>query len=94
MTYWQLSEPNKPKDLAISARTVDSLTVTWDAGAGERSGFIVKLEGEEDHTVPGGDTGSWQFTKLTAGREYTVVVVTKSGAQSSGALSGKFRTSK
>ena len=83
-----------PKDLVVSVRTVDSLTVTWGAGAGERSEFIVKLEGEEEHTVTGGDTGSWQFTKLTAGHEYTVVVVTKSGTQSSDALSGKFRTSK
>ena len=83
-----------PKDLVVSARTVDSLTVTWGAGAGARSEFIVKLEGEEEHTVPGGETRSWQFTKLTAGHEYTVVVVTKSGSQSSGALSGKFRTSK
>ena len=39
----QLPEPNKAKNLAVSVRTVSSLTVTWDAGEGENTGFTVQL---------------------------------------------------
>ena len=87
-------EPNKPTDLAVSERTVGSLTVTWKAGAGENSEFKVKLQGKTEHTVSGGDTGTYTFDSLEAGKEYTVVVVTKSGNQKSDSLSGNFRTSK
>ena len=87
-------EPNKPTDLAVSERTVSSLTVTWNAGAGEKSGFKVKLQGGTEQTVAGGSKGTYKFDSLTAGKEYNVVVVTESGDQRSENLTGNFHTSK
>ena len=87
-------EPNQPTDLAVSERTMSSLTVTWKAGAGERSEFKVKLQGDTEHTVSGGDSGTYTFGSLKAGKEYIVVVVTESGNQKSESLTGNFRTSK
>ena len=87
-------EPNQPTDLTVSARTESSLTVTWKAGAGEKSEFKVKLQGDTEHTVAGGDTGTYTFDSLTPGKEYTVVVVTESGNLRSDSLTGNFRTSK
>ena len=78
----------------MSDRNVSSLTVTWKAGAGENSEFKVKLQGETEQTVTGGDTGTYTFGSLTAGKEYTFVVVTKSGNQKSESLTGNVRTSK
>ena len=90
----QLPEPNKAKNLAVSARTVSSLTVTWDAGAGENSGFTVKLDSGTEHSVPKGTTGTYTFDSLTAGQEYSVTVVTKSGDQTSDTMTKTFRTGK
>ena len=89
----QLTAPNKAKNLVVNTRTLDSLTLKWDAGDGDNSGFTVSLQG-----VPGKshdtDQREWSFSRLTAGREYTVVVVTKSGDKTSESLTGKFTTSK
>ena len=73
---------------------MSSLTVTWNAGAGEKSGFKVKLQGGTEQPVAGDSKGTYKFDSLTAGKEYTVVVVTESGHQRSESLSGNFRTSK
>ena len=75
-------------------RSVSTLTVTWDAGADENTGFAVKLQGENEHPIAAGTKGSHKFTGLTAGREYTVVVVTTSGDQRSESRTGKFHISK
>ena len=72
---------------------MDSLTVTWAAGEGERSGFIVKLEPRADNNV-NSDTMTWTFDKLDSGTTYTVTVVTKSGVQRSEPLTESFYTSK
>ena len=71
-----------------------SLTVTWKAGAGDNTGFKIKLQGGTDNPVTGADTGTKKFDGLIAGKEFTVVVVTESGDQKSESLTGKFRTSK
>ena len=73
---------------------MSSLTVTWKAGAGEKSEFKVKLQGDTEHTVAGDDTGTYTFDGLIAGKEYNVVVVTESGNQRSEIMTGNFRTSK
>ena len=90
----QLPEPNKAKNLAVSVRTVSSLTVTWDAGDGENTGFTVKLGSGKEVPATNGKKGSHTFNSLTAGQNYTVTVVTKSGEQTSTKLTGSFRTSK
>ena len=87
-----LSAPSDPKNLVVTARTVSTLTVTWDAGDGDNTGFSASLQGGTQHPVDGGSTGTWTFSSLTAGQEYTVVVVTKSGGQTSGSITGTFRT--
>ena len=73
---------------------MSSLTVTWNAGAGDKSQFKVKLQGGTEQTVAGGSKGTYTFDSLKAGKEYNVVVVTESGDQRSESLSGNFRTSK
>ena len=90
----QLPEPNKAKNLAVSVRTVSSLTVTWDAGDGENTGFTVQLGSGKEVPATKGTSGTYTFNSLTAGQEYTVTVVTKSGDQTSTDLTGSFRTSK
>ena len=96
MICLQLPEPNKAKDLIATKRDVDSLTVKWDVGVGEKSGFTVSLEGVNNtyYTISGIDQREWTFSGLTAGTEYTVVVATNSGDQTSESLTGKFYTSK
>ena len=67
-----------------------SLTVKWDAPAGERTSYIVTLDdgsGNEETKTPDHDVTSAKFTGLTAGKSYTVRLVTVSG-------SPKFNTSK
>ena len=88
----QLPEPNKAKNLAAE-RTVSSLTVTWDAGAGENTGFTVRLGSGTEVAVLKDATRTHTFDSLTAGQEYSVTVVTKSGDQTSTDLTGSFRTS-
>ena len=73
---------------------MSTLTVTWDAGVDENTGFAVKLQGKDEHPVATGTKGSYEFTGLMAGREYTVVVVSSSGDQRSDSLTRKFHTSK
>ena len=90
----QLPEPNKAKNLAVSVRTVSSLTVTWDAGDGENTGFTVQLDSGTEIPVTKGTSGTYTFNSLTPGKEYNVTVVTKSGNQTSTDLTGSFRTSK
>ena len=90
----QLPEPYKAKNLVVSERSVSSLTVTWDAGDGENSGFTVRLGSGTEVVVPKDATRTHRFTSLTAGQEYTVDVVTKSGDQNSDTTTTRFRTSK
>ena len=89
----QLPEPNKAKNLAAE-RTVSSLTVTWDAGAGENTGFTVRLGSGTEVAVLKDATRTHTFDSLTAGQEYSVTVVTKSGDQNSDTMTKTFRTSK
>ena len=72
---------------------MDSLTVTWAAGEGVKSGFIVKLEPGADNNV-NSDTMTWTFNTLRSGTKYTVIVITKSGNQRSEPLTESFYTSK
>ena len=60
-----------------------SLTVKWDAPAGERTSYIVTLDdgsGSEETKTPDQDATSAKFTGLTAGKSYTVRLVTVSGS--------------
>ena len=66
--------------------------MAWDAGDGENTEFSASIQGGTQRSVIGGSTGTWTFDSLTAGQEYTVVVVTKSGGQTSNSVTGKFRT--
>ena len=74
----------------MESMAATSLTVKWDAPAGERTSYIVTLDdgsGSEETKTPDQDTTSAKFTGLTAGKSYTVRLVTVSG-------SAKFYTSK
>ena len=73
---------------------MSSLTVTWDAGDGDNTGFKVKLQDGTALLVTGGATGTHKFEDLIAGKEFTVLVFTESGDQKSESLTGSFRTSK
>ena len=74
----------------MESMAASSLTVNWDAPAGERTSYIVTLDdgsGSEETKTPDHVTTSAKFTGLTAGKSYTVRLVTVSG-------SAKFYTSK
>ena len=74
----------------MESMAATSLTVKWDAPAGERTSYIVTLDdgsGSEETKTPDEDATSANFTGLTAGKSYTVRLVTVSG-------SAKFYTSK
>jgi len=99
MICLQLPEPNKAKNLVATDRTVNSLTVKWDAGDGEKSGFTITISlagvTGTSHTISGTDQREWTFSELeAAGTEYTVDVVTNSGDQTSKSLTETFYTSK
>ena len=64
----QLPEPNKAKNLAVSVRTVSSLTVTWDAGEGENTGFTVQLDSGTEVPVTKGTTGTYTFNRFDTGQ--------------------------
>ena len=79
--------------------TTTSLKVKWVAPEGERTSYIVTLDdgsgsGSEETKTPGGDKTSAEFTVLTAGKQYTVRVVTVSGSAKSAIAEGEFYTSK
>ena len=67
----------------IESMAATSLTVKWDAPAGERTSYIVTLDdgsGSEETKTPDKDATSAKFTGLTAGQSYTVRLVTVSGS--------------
>ena len=67
----------------IESMAATSLTVKWDAPVGERTSYIVTLDdgsGSEETKTPDQDSTSAKFTGLTAGKSYTVRLVTVSGS--------------
>ena len=74
----------------MESMAATSLTVKWDAPAGERTSYIVTLDdgsGSEETKTPDQEATSAKFTGLIAAKSYTVRLVTVSG-------SAKFYTSK
>ena len=88
-------EPDVAWNLALATITTSSLTVTWDAPIGGVTSYSVEID-----TVPSRKTiySSAERTAtvdgLTAGTQYTVVVISVSGEQHSEPLYGTFFTSK
>ena len=75
--------PNSVWGRVMESMAVTSLTVKWDTAAGERTSYIVTLDdgsGSEETKTPDQDTTSAEFTGLTAGKSYTVRLVTASGS--------------
>ena len=65
----------------IESMAATSLTVKWDAPAGERTSYIVTLDdgsGSEETKTPDQESTSAKFTGLAAGKSYTVRLVTVS----------------
>ena len=88
-------EPDVAWNLALATITTNSLTVTWDAPIGGVTSYSVEI-----YTVPSRKTiySSAERTAtidgLTAGTQYTVVVISVSGEQHSEPLYDSFFTSK
>ena len=78
--------------------TTTSLRVKWVAPEGQLTGYIVTLvddgSGSHEPKTPGKDETSAEFIGLTAGKQYTVRVVTVSGSAQSAIAEGQFYTSK
>ena len=74
---------------------MNSLTATWDAPTtGGGTTYTVTLkEGSTTKTSTPGVSGT-TFNSLTAGMEYTIVVVSVIGGQTSDSVENKFYTSK
>ena len=75
--------PNSVSGRVMESMAASSLTVKWDAPAGERTSYIVTLDdgsGSEETKTPHQDATSAEFTGLTAGKSYTVRLVTVSGS--------------
>ena len=75
----------------MESMAATSLTVKWDTPAGERTSYIVTLDdgsGCEVIKTPHQDATSAKFNGLTAGKSYTIRLVTVMSG------SAKFRTSK
>ena len=86
--------PNAAKNLKATV-TDDSMTVSWPAPTGTVGYYEVWLQGKSDtkRNVTQANT-STTFTDLTAGKQYTVLLVTVSGDQRSTTAEEKFYTSK
>ena len=88
--------PNAAQNLSLSTRTVNSLTVAWEAPAeGELTGYRATLQGGGTSRTESVDksTTTFEFTGLKAGTEYTVGVITEAGDQRGRTLTSKFHTS-
>ena len=68
--------------------------MTWSAGGGELSGFTVSREGGQEKQFDVNDLKKHQFTGLKPGTKYTIVVLSKSGDQTSAAMTRDFHTCK
>ena len=98
------TEPNAPTGLTVTAATVNSLAVSWTAPTtGSVTSYTVTVKEKDSASIKEtktGDSGTAAtFTGLTAGKEYTVAVVSvagvvSSGGQNSDPLSHDFYTSK
>ena len=78
-----IADTNSVSGRVMKSMAASSLTVKWDAPAGERTSYIVTLDdgsGSEETKTPDQDTTSAKFTGLTAGKSYTVRLVTASGS--------------
>ena len=90
------TEPNAASNVQATT-TVDSLTATWVAPTTDSmTTYTVTLKkgSETKATTPGVSGTTTTFNSLSAGTEYTVVVVSVIGGQSSDPVEGKFYTSK
>ena len=89
--------PNAPTNLQAMA-TVNSLTLTWEAptSGGVTTYTVTLKEGDTiKYTTPDVIGTTTTFNNgLTAGKEYTVVVVSVIGGQNSQAVEADFYTSK
>ena len=91
------AEPNAPSNVHASTATVSSVTVEWTAAtSGAGSTYTVTLkDGDTVKETTTGITGTTtDFNSLTAGKQYTAVVVSVNGNQSSDPVQGIVYTSK
>ena len=85
-------EPSAAKNLKAMV-TDESMTVTWTAATGIVGYYEVWLK-EKSDTKRNVTQPRTTFTDLTAGKQYTVVLVTVSGDQRSITAEKSFYTSK
>ena len=98
------TEPNAPTNLQVTTAAVDALTISWTAPTtGSVTSYTVTVKEKdsasikETKSVVSGTAAN--FAGLTAGKEYTVTVVSvagvvSSGGQNSDPLTDNFFTSK
>ncbi|KAI8483932.1 hypothetical protein Bbelb_383220 [Branchiostoma belcheri] len=81
--------------ITIGAVTGNSISITWTEATGDKDSYRVSIDPADsaDATVTDGATLQHEFTGLTAGREYTIRVVTVSGGANSAATTATQRTS-
>ena len=90
-------EPHAPQNLSIDTVTGNSATLTWDPpNDGGLTGYRVHLADVSgtERLINTNATRKMIFTELTAGTQYTVVVVALSGDQQSEILADTFNTGK
>ena len=79
-----VSEPDKPTNLQVTV-TVNSLKVTWDPpSTGLVDKYKVELGVSNSQEINAANTRTAEFTGLTEGKQYRVVVVAISGTVGSG----------
>ncbi|KAI8488819.1 hypothetical protein Bbelb_333370, partial [Branchiostoma belcheri] len=84
----------QPGTITIGAVTENSISITWTAADGDKDSYRVSISPADSAavTVNHGPTLQHDFTGLTAGREYTIRVVTVSGGVSSDPTTATQRT--
>ena len=92
------SVPEAALNLKVDVRTVHSLTVTWDVPmSGGLTGYTVNVEERtgSEQTIQDSAPRIVTFNGgLSAGTQYTVILVTVSGDQNSKPIQKTFHTSK
>lgn len=76
------TKPMKPRNVYVSLRNVNALTISWEApSAGTHTGYLAELVGVKSEQEVNGE--SIAYKELNAGTAYTCVIKTVSGDQTS-----------
>ncbi|XP_078584026.1 receptor-type tyrosine-protein phosphatase eta-like isoform X2 [Branchiostoma floridae x Branchiostoma japonicum] len=84
----------QPGAIGIGTVTVNSIGFTWTAADGDKDSYTVSIDPPDSSSgsVTATDPLQHEFTGLTAGREYTISVITVSGGENSVAQTETRRT--